>query len=277
MKIHCLPNFFYLSGFDVTTALCRSVIAANKPIFLTNVLSGTSSNHADNLTDAKVNDIVNQTSFLTIYLDISVNHSNPETVFKALESNNGAVQLFVSSLTVVLLGDDRLSRFLKLLNPDHLLKLDFSYNGLAFYDNINVELSTIFQEMKKFTKLRSLCLSHSDFGESHFGSLSEILQELPCLVSLDLSGNYVGSSLGLVLNSVRKPLNCLRLAKCRIGNAGIETIARSKHASQLMELDISRNCLSSECMENLLYILESSKNTMREFCVYGNQVPSLLR
>ena len=218
----------------------------------------------------------NPTSFLTIHLDISVNHSNPDTVFKALESNNGAVRLFVSSLTVVQLGDDRLGRFLKLLNPDHLLKLDFSYNGLAFYDNVNVELSAIFQEMKKFTKLRSLCLSYSDFGESHLRSLAEILQELPCLASLDLSGNYVGKSIGLVLNSVRKPLTCLRLAKCRIGNAGIETIARSKHASNLTELDVSRNCLSSECIENLLFIFESSKNTMRAFSVYGNQVPLLL-
>ena len=190
-------------------------------------------------------------------------------MFKALESNNGAVRLFVSSLTVIQLGDDRLSRFLKLLNPDHLLKLDFSYNGLAFYDNVNVELSTIFQEMKKFTKLRSLCLSYSDFGESHLRNLSEILQELPCLVSLDLSGNYVGSTIGLVLNSVRKPMNCLRLAKCRIGNAGIEAIARSKHVSQLTELDVSCNCLSSECIENLLYIFESSKSTMRELCVHG--------
>ena len=228
-------------------------------------------------TGAILNDNANPTTFLTIHLDISVNHSNPDTVFKALESTHGAVRLFVSSLTVVQLGDDRVSRFLKLLSPDHLLKLDFSYNGLAFYDNVNVELSTIFREMKKFTKLRSLCLSYSDFGESHLRSLSEILQELPYLVSLDLSGNYVGSSIGLVLNSIRKPLNCLRLAKCRIGNAGIETIARSKHASQLMELDVSRNCLSSECMENLLYIFESSKNTMREFCVHGNEVPSLLR
>ena len=206
-----------------------------------------------------------------------MNHCNPDTVFKALESNNGAVRLFVSSLTVIQLGDDRLSRFLKLLNPDHLLKLDFSYNGLAFYDNVNVELSTIFQEMKKFTKLRSLCLSYSDFGESHLRSLSEILQELPCLVSLDLSGNYVGSTIGLVLNSVRKPMNCLRLAKCRIGNAGIEAIARSKHVSQLTELDVSCNCLSSECIENLLYIFESSKSTMRELCVHGNQVAPLLR
>lgn len=267
---------FDLSGFDGTTALCRAVIAANKPINLTDISSGTSPNRADNLTGAKVNSNVNPTSFLTIYLDISVNHCNPDTVFKALESNNGAVRLFVSSLIVIQLGDDRLSRFLKLLNPDHLLKLDFSYNGLAFYDNVNVELSTIFQEMKKFTKLRSLCLSYSDFGESHLRSLSEILQELPCLVSLDLSGNYVGSTIGLVLSSVRKPLNCLRLAKCRIGNAGINAIARSKHASQLTELDVSCNCLSSECIENLLYIFESSKNTMREFCVHGNQVPLLV-
>lgn len=239
--------------------------------------SGTSPNRADNLTGAKLNSNVNPTSILTIHLDISVNHSNPDTVFKALESNNGAVQLLVSSLTVVQLGDDRLCGFLKLLNPDHLLKLDFSYNGLAFYDNVNVELSTIFREMKRFTKLRSLCLSYSDFGEIHLRSLSEILQELPSLVSLDLSGNYVGNSIGLVLNSVRKPLNCLRLAKCRIGNAGIETIARSKHASQLTELNVSRNCLSSECIENLLYISESSKNTMREFYVHGNQVSPLLR
>ena len=272
-----VQEFFFLSGFDVTTALCRAVIAANKSDNLTDISSGTSPHHAHNLTGAKLTGDVNQTSFLTIHLDVSVNHSNPVTVLKALESTNGAVRLFVSSLTVVQLGDDRLCRFLKLLNPDHLLKLDFSYNGLAFYDNVNVEPSTILQEMKKFTKLRSLCLSYSDFGESHLRSLSEILQELPCLVSLDLSGNYVGSSIGLVLNSVRKPLKCLRLAKCRMGNAGIETIARSKHVSHLTELDVSRNCLSSECIANLLYIFESSKNTMREFCVLGNQVPPLPR
>lgn len=206
-----------------------------------------------------------------------MDHSNPDTVFKALESNNGLVQLSISVFSALQLGDDRLCGFLKLLNPDHLTSLDFSYNGLAYYDNVNVELSTIFREMKKFTKLRALCLAHSDFGESHLRNLCEIIEGLPCLVSLDLSGNCIGSSIGPLLNSITQPLNCLKLAKCRIGNAGIETIARSKHSSQLREFDVQCNSLSSECTENLLYIFESSKNTLREFYVGGNPVYPLLR
>lgn len=207
-----------------------------------------------------------------MYADICVNYSNPDTVLKALETENRVAQLCVSAFSAVELGDDRLSGFLKVLNANHLTVLDFSYNGLAYYDNVSVDLSTIFQEMKKFTKLRALSLAYNDFEESHLRDLCEVLETLPCLVSLDLSGNYVGGSIELLLNSFRVPLKCLRLGHGRIGNAGILSIACSKHSSQLTELDVSFNCLTSECLHNLLSILEASKNTLQRLNVEGNGI-----
>ena len=258
---------FDFTGIDGTTILCKAVITANKQNNFTDFSNGASPNRVDDITGTK------PASILTVYTDICVNYSNPDTVLKALTSKHEpAVQLCVCAFSAVELGDDRLSGFLKLLNPDHLSGLDFSYNGLGYYDNVSVELSTILQEMKKFTKLCALSLSHNDLGESHLRNLCEVVEGFPCLVSLDLSGNYVGSSIGLLLKSINQPLNCLRLARGRIGNAGIGYIARSKHSTQLAELDVSLNCLSSECTDNLFAILESSRDTMQKLNVYGNQI-----
>lgn len=211
-----------------------------------------------------------------MYADICVNYSNPETVLKALETKNGFVQLCISAFSAVELGDNRLSGLLRVLNSDHLVVLDLSYNGLAYYDNVSVDLSSIFQEMQKFTKLRALALSYNSLGESHLMNLCKVLEKLPCLVSLDLNGNYVGGCIGLLLNSVNQPLKCLRLENGRICDSGIRSIACSKHSTQLTELDISFNCLSSECLPDLVFILEASKNTLQSLNVSGNEVETVL-
>lgn len=205
-------------GFLGSTALCTAVIAANRDSKVTEVASGTSFNVATHVM-----------SVLTVYADICVNYSNPDTVLRALETKNGFVQLCIFSFSAVELGDDRLSGLLGVLNPDHLVVLDLSYNGLAYYDNVSIDLSTIFQEMTKFTKLRALSLSYNSLAESHMMNLCKVLEKLPCLVSLDLNGNFVGGSIGCLLNSINQPLKCLRLRNGRVCDSGIRNIAGSKH------------------------------------------------
>ena len=130
--------------------------------------------------------------------------------------------------------------------------------------------------MQKFTKLRALALSYNSLGESHLMNLCKVLEKFPCLVSLDLNGNYVGGCIRLLLNSVNQPLKCLRLENGRICDSGIRSIACSKHSTQLTELDISFNCLSSECLPDLIFILEASKNTLQSLNVSGNEVETVL-
>jgi len=73
--------------------------------------------------------------------------------------------------------------------------------------------------------------------------LIRLLASLPNLIALDLGDNYLADNLGVILNTVGRPLERLRLACCDFTDTDIDSLASSRHMSSLRELD-TENCTS---------------------------------
>ena len=70
----------------------------------------------------------------------------------------------------------------------------------------------------------------------------ETLSSFEQLVKLDLSENSLAGCLGEVLESLARPLEYLKLKRCDIVDADMESLARSKHAKSLKYLNVARVC-----------------------------------
>jgi len=73
--------------------------------------------------------------------------------------------------------------------------------------------------------------------------LCRLLAGLPNLTTLDVGDNYLAGNLGVILDSVPRPLERLRLACCDFTDADVDSLVSSRHATSLRELD-TENCTS---------------------------------
>lgn len=71
-------------------------------------------------------------------------------------------------------------------------------------------------------------------------ALCTFLGSFPLLCRLDLGYNYLQGCLGEVLEAVRRPLHFLSLRGCDLNVADLEALAGSKHAPELLELNLSK-------------------------------------
>jgi len=73
--------------------------------------------------------------------------------------------------------------------------------------------------------------------------LIRLLSSFPNLVTLDLGDNYLANNLGVILDTVRQPLERLRLASCDFTDADINSLVSSRHMASLQVLNM-KNCMS---------------------------------
>lgn len=73
--------------------------------------------------------------------------------------------------------------------------------------------------------------------------LIRLLSSIPNLVTLDLGDNYLADNLGVILDTVRQPLERLRLASCDFTDADINSLVSSRHMATLQVLNM-KNCMS---------------------------------
>lgn len=71
-------------------------------------------------------------------------------------------------------------------------------------------------------------------------ALCTFLASFPLLCRLDLGYNYLQGCLGEVLDSIFRPLHFLSLRGCDLNVADLEALAASKHAPELLELNLSK-------------------------------------
>lgn len=73
--------------------------------------------------------------------------------------------------------------------------------------------------------------------------LVRLLSSLPNLTALDLGDNYLADNLGVILDSIHRPLDRLRLACCDFTDADIDSLVSSCHLATVRELD-TESCTS---------------------------------
>ncbi|XP_046374445.1 leucine-rich repeat-containing protein 14-like [Haliotis cracherodii] len=106
-------------------------------------------------------------------------------------------------------------------------------------------------DLKKFANLRSLDLQdcniylHEGKTRSCTTGRQQIVNTLHCfehLVRLDIGFNYIVGCLGEVLDALRRPLEYLSIRGCDINEEDLDSLAKSKHAAHLRELNVSKLC-----------------------------------
>ncbi|XP_046574620.1 LOW QUALITY PROTEIN: leucine-rich repeat-containing protein 14-like [Haliotis rubra] len=106
-------------------------------------------------------------------------------------------------------------------------------------------------DLKKFANLSSLDLQdcniylHEGKTRSCTTGRQQIVNTLHCfehLVRLDIGFNYIVGCLGEVLDALQRPLEYLSIRGCDINEEDLDSLAKSKHAPHLRELNVSKLC-----------------------------------
>ena len=74
------------------------------------------------------------------------------------------------------------------------------------------------------------------------GSLTSLLSSFPGLRRLDLSQNSFAGVLSEILDSLAEPLDYLSLRECDLFDRDMESLANSRHAESLREINLSKIC-----------------------------------
>ena len=112
-------------------------------------------------------------------------------------------------------------------------------------------LFMIASDVKKFHKLQRLdiqdCNIYLQEGVTRSrtvarSALSNLFTSFDHLRRLDLSFNYLLGCLGELLDALQQPLEYLSVRSCDLNEADLTSLAESKHAAHLRELNLSKLC-----------------------------------
>jgi len=106
-------------------------------------------------------------------------------------------------------------------------------------------------DIEKFSQLRALDLQDCNIylqegrTRSRTSARLQMVNTLTCfsnLLRLDLSFNYLLGCLGELLEALSQPLEFLSVRGCDLNEDDLTALSRSKHASNLRELNLSKVC-----------------------------------
>ncbi|XP_074648057.1 leucine-rich repeat-containing protein 14-like [Tubulanus polymorphus] len=182
-----------------------------------------------------------------------------ELIKAAQVSDNCTLRIEVNKLDLTCLGEGVIGQVLTEVDKERLLSLRLQYNSLT--SDSMVTLAPVLQQCHNVTELDISCnglvLIHN---RAACDAVRNVLKQMKFIRRLDLSNCWVRNSLFLLLENVAMPLQHLCLNGCRLTSEDLEYLARSRHATALVELDLSENHFSdcNRAVRNLLVACKSS-------------------
>ncbi|XP_052540370.1 leucine-rich repeat-containing protein 14 [Tympanuchus pallidicinctus] len=216
-----------------------------------------------------------------IRVDLFVN-STSGAILRAALRGGGALRLRCRDFHAEELSLGGTLDLLEALEPLGLRRVELRFNNLGL-----AGLCQVVPRLARFPHLASLRLPYSNVDvrrpgmEDGLKELAEALGSLHGLRELNLGSCRLAGRLGLLLGSLRRPLESLELPFCHLQPCDLAFLAGSPHAPALKKLDLSGHDLSSSLLPPFLHLLPAVSSSLRHLdaaeCHLGDRhLPVLL-
>ena len=205
---------------------------------------------------------------LVVYTPLNINSANIKTLLRYLKTphNNKIINIIPSALIFTSLQSSLIFKALSLVESEELkmLGVDFSLQSEEELCN-NTQLSIL----NRFTQLRNISLTYNYLkGHDKEVNLIDTLKTLPCLFSLNLSGNLLKEN---THTYVARTLKELVLGSTYPSNESLKQIGRIAGDS-LLRIKLSDNGISNR-LEGLSDMLAQCR-ALVSLDLSGNQFAS---
>ncbi|XP_038153815.1 leucine-rich repeat-containing protein 14 [Cyprinodon tularosa] len=203
--------------------------------------------------------------------DLFVNARSWDRVRSAL-SAAGPLKLQCRYLRVEEISVSSIRTLLNLLPRRALLGIDIRYSFLGV-----AGLAELLPLLSTFPELNSLRLHYCnlDIRRESFGqeevlrNLSQGLANLQELRQLSLTTLRLPGQLRVLLSSLPQPLEVLELPYLSVSPADLAYLSCSHHASSLLQLDLSDNCLDETTIPSIRRLLSQASSSLQHLSLSG--------
>ncbi|MEQ2217828.1 hypothetical protein XENOCAPTIV_023669 [Xenoophorus captivus] len=203
--------------------------------------------------------------------DLFVNARSWERVRVAL-STSGPLKLQCRYLRVEEISVTCIRTLLNQLPHRTLLGIDIRYSSLGV-----AGLAELLPLLSNFPELNSLRLHYCnlDIRRNNLGQeevlrdLSRGLANLQELRQLSLTALRLPGQLRVLLSSLPQPLEVLELPYLSLSPADLAYLSCSHHASSLLQLDLSENCLDETTVPSIRRLLSQASSSLQHLSLSG--------
>jgi len=244
------PHLFEITSSAILQLLLGKTPLLSKDNYITDALVSHSyteairiakgSKHNKQITDELKKSIRKQK---IMNINISVDSTNVDSILLILKRQLNNEEKVLVRLKVVCLFFEGLyylniMKVLQILDKDFVFSIDLSFN--IFTDKNHFAL--ICKELKKFHKLKTLCLSYNSIKADNMQLIADCIDELEDIYHVDLSANYLFDNLKYLPRHCFQNILSLNISNCAINKDIVQLFIENVDQFQnLKSLNLSYN------------------------------------